>query len=290
MKIKAGYDIAFQCAQDVPMLLMLSVHPERQQDLLSQHRITFSPDVRARDYLDAFGNICTRLIAPRGQLQVRNRFIIADTGEADEVAPDAEQWDIDRLPSEALVYLLGSRYCDTQKLNDLAWAQFGSVPGGWRRVQAICDYVHDRLEFGYHHARDDRTAAEGHDERRGVCRDFAHLAVALCRCMNIPARYCTGYLGDIGVPRDPAPMDFSAWFEVFLGGRWYTFDARHNHPRIGRILIGRGRDAADVAISTSFGSAKLAHFSVITEEIVETGSSASLVPDQSRQASVTEFA
>ena len=166
---------------------------------------------------------------------------IADTGKPDEYAPEAEQLDIGRLPDEALVYLLGSRYCDTQKLGDLAWSQFTNVQAGWRRVQAICDYVHDRIEFGYHHARDDRTAAEGHQERIGVCRDFAHLAITLCRCMNIPARYCTGFLGDIGVPRDPAPMDFSAWFEVFLGDRWYTFDARHNHPRIGRILGPRRR-------------------------------------------------
>jgi transglutaminase-like putative cysteine protease len=280
VKIEAGYDIAFQCAQDVPMLLMLSVHPERQQDLLTEHRFNFSPVVRARDYLDVFGNICTRLVAPGGLLQIRNRFIIADSGKPDQVAPHAEQWDIDRLPDEALVYLLGSRYCDTQKLSDLAWAQFSNTSGGWQRVQAICDYVHDRLEFGYHHARVDRTAAEGHEERRGVCRDFAHLAVTLCRCMNIPARYCTGYLGDIGVPRDPAPMDFSAWFEVFLSGRWYTFDARHNHPRIGRILIGRGRDAADVAISTTFGTAQLANFSVVTKELGEEDASASLVPNQ----------
>jgi transglutaminase-like putative cysteine protease len=280
VKIEAGYDIAFQCAQDVPMLLMLSVHPERQQDLLTEHRFNFSPAVRARDYLDVFGNICTRLVAPGGLLQIRNRFIIADSGKPDEVAPHAEQWDIDRLPDEALVYLLGSRYCDTQKLSDLAWAQFSNTSGGWQRVQAICDYVHDRLEFGYHHARVDRTAAEGHEERRGVCRDFAHLAVTLCRCMNIPARYCTGYLGDIGVPRDPAPMDFSAWFEVFLSGRWYTFDARHNHPRIGRILIGRGRDAADVAISTTFGIAQLTNFSVVTEELGEEEASTSLVPNQ----------
>jgi transglutaminase-like putative cysteine protease len=280
VKIEAGYDIAFQCAQDVPMILMLSVHPERQQDLLTEHRFNFSPAVRARDYLDAFGNICTRLVAPGGLLQIRNRFIIADSGKPDEVAPHAEQWDIDQLPDQALVYLLGSRYCDTQKLSDLAWAQFGNTSGGWQRVQAICDYVHDRLEFGYHHARVDRTAAEGHEERRGVCRDFAHLAVTLCRCMNIPARYCTGYLGDIGVPHDPAPMDFSAWFEVFLSGRWYTFDARHNHPRIGRILIGRGRDAADVAISTTFGTAQLANFSVVTEELGEEDASANLVPNQ----------
>jgi transglutaminase-like putative cysteine protease len=173
------------------------------------------------------------------------------------------------LPDEALPYLLGSRYCDTQKLSDQAWAMFGGITGGWQRVQAICDYVHDRIEFGYHHARCDRTASEGHEERIGVCRDFAHLAVTLCRSINIPARYCTGYLGDIGVPRDPAPMDFSAWFEAFLDGHWYTFDARHNHPRIGRVVIARGRDAADVAISTTFGSATLTRFTVVTEEVVE---------------------
>lgn len=282
MKIEAGYDIAFQCVEDVPMMLMLSVHPSRQRDLLSEHRLGFSPDVRTRDYLDAFGNVCTRLVAPAGTLHIRNRFLIADSGRPDEVAPAAKQWEINRLPDEVLIYLLGSRYCDTQKLNDLAWQLFGRIEAGWPRVQAICDYVHERIEFGYHHARCDRTATEGHHERVGVCRDFAHLAVTLCRCMNIPARYCTGYLGDIGVPRDPAPMDFSAWFEAFLGGRWYTFDARHNIPRIGRILIGRGRDAADVAISTSFGSAQLVQFSVLTEEVYDATNvrpTPALVPD-----------
>lgn len=268
MKIEAGYDIAFNCFQEVPMLLMLTVHPSRQADLLSEPRLNFSPNVSARNYLDAFGNICTRLVAPPGLLEIRNRFIIADRGKPDDYAPTAEQWPIDQLPDEALVFLMGSRYCDTQKLSNLAWSLFGHA-SGWQRVQAICDYVHSRIEFGYQHARCDRTAAEGHEERIGVCRDFAHLAVTLSRCMNIPARYCTGYLGDIGVPRDPAPMDFSAWFEVFLGGRWYTFDARHNHPRIGRVVIARGRDAADVAIATTFGQAQLARFSVITDELVE---------------------
>jgi transglutaminase-like putative cysteine protease len=280
VKIEAGYDIAFNCPQEVPML---SVHPSRQQDLLTERRISFSPNVSSRDYLDAFGNVCTRLVAPPGILQIQNRFVIADSGKPDEYVPEAEQWEIDRLPDDALVYLLGSRYCDTQKLSDLAWAQFGGIQGGWQRAEAICDYVHDRIEFGYHHARDDRTAAEGHEQRMGVCRDFAHLAITLCRCMNIPARYCTGYLGDIGVPRDPGPMDFSAWFEVFLGGKWYTFDARHNHPRIGRILIARGRDAADVAISTTFGPAQLANFSVVTEELSErrdTATAAPLSPEQ----------
>jgi transglutaminase-like putative cysteine protease len=168
-------------------------------------------------------------------------------------------------------FLLTSRYCDTETLSNLAWSLFGGIQGGWQRAQAICDYAHDRIEFGYHHARGDRTASEGHEERRGVCRDFAHLAVTLSRCMNIPARYCTGYLGDIGVPADPAPMDFSAWYEVFLDGRWFTFDARHNHPRIGRIVIARGRDAADVAISTAFGPAPLVRFNVLTEELKDVG-------------------
>lgn len=281
VEIEAGYDIAFDCLQEVPMLLMLSVHPSRQHDLRSEHRITFTPQVRSRDYLDAFGNICTRLVAPTGVIEIRNRFVIADSGKPDGQAADAPQWDIDRLPDGALVYLLGSRYCDTQRLSDLAWSLFGQITAGRQRVQAICDYVHDHIEFDYHHARCDRTAFEAHEERVGVCRDFAHLAVALCRCMNIPARYCTGYLGDIGVPRDPAPMDFSAWFEVFLDGRWYTFDARHNHPRIGRIVIAHGRDAADVAISTTFGRAQLVRFSVLTEQIqCDAISACTLVPQQ----------
>ena len=269
LKIRAGYDIAFQCVQEMPMVLMLSVHPSRQPDLLTEHVIRFSPGVASRDYRDAFGNICTRLVAPPGLIEIKNEFIIEDSGLPDEVAPNAEQWSIDVLPDEALIYLIGSRYCDTERLSNLAWSLFGNIAGGWQRIQAICDYVHERLEFGYHHARCDRTASEGHEERIGVCRDFAHLAVTFCRCMNIPARYCTGYLGDIGVPRDPAPMDFSAWFEVFLDGRWFTFDARHNHPRIGRIVIARGRDAADVAISTAFGPAQLSRFTVITDELIE---------------------
>ncbi|WP_084518848.1 transglutaminase family protein [Bradyrhizobium sp. th.b2] len=266
MEIEAGYDLAFNCDRDVPMVLMLSIHPSRHRDLLTEHKIRFSPNVTYRNYRDSFGNVCTRLRAPAGLVEIHNRFIISDSGRPDDLAPDAPQIGVDHLPDDTLMYVLGSRYCDTQKLSSFAWSQFGNIASGWQRVQAICDYVHDRLEFGYHHARCDRTAAEGHEECRGVCRDFAHLAIALCRCMNIPARYCTGYLGDIGVPKDPAPMDFSAWFEVYLGGRWYTFDARHNHPRIGRIVIARGRDAADVAISIAFGPARLIKFSVFTEE------------------------
>jgi transglutaminase-like putative cysteine protease len=278
MKIEAGYDIAFHCPNETAMILMLSVHPDRQHDFLTNHTIQFSAGVSARDYRDQFGNICTRLVTPPGLLEIRNSFIIRDSGRPDETALGAEQWPIERLPDEVLAFLLGSRYCDTQKLNDLAWSTFGSVQGGWQRVQAICDYVHTRLQFGYHYARNDRTAAEGHEERIGVCRDFAHLAITFCRCMNIPARYCTGYLGDIGVPRDPAPMDFSAWFEAYLDGRWFTFDARHNHPRIGRVVIARGRDAADVAISTSFGPALLNRFMVLTEEMIDDASPQQAAP------------
>ncbi|UFW69171.1 transglutaminase-like domain-containing protein [Bradyrhizobium sp. WU425] len=267
MKIRAGYDIAFECSQDVPLVLMLSVHPSRQTDLLSAHRIQFSPNVSAENYTDMFGNICTRLVAPAGLMEIANEFVIQDSGLPDAVVIDALQAPVPELPDDALVYLLGSRYCDTQKLSDLAWSLFGSINGGWQRVQAVCDYTHNRIQFGYGFARSDRTASEAHEERRGVCRDFAHLAVTLCRCMNIPARYCTGFLGDIGVPRDPAPMDFSAWFEAYIGGHWYTFDARHNHPRIGRIVVARGRDAADVAISTAFGPTKLVRFNVLTEEV-----------------------
>jgi transglutaminase-like putative cysteine protease len=267
VEIRAGYDIAFQCFQQTPMTLALSIEPARVKDLLSEHRIRFSPDVPSRDYVDMFGNTCTRIVAPAGLIEIRNDFVIEDSGLPDEVAPDARQLEVDELPDDILVYLLGSRYCDTEKLSNPAWSLFGGVTPGWQRVQAICDYAHQRISFGYQHARCDRTASEGLGEGVGVCRDFAHLAVTLCRCMNIPARYCTGYLGDIGVPRDPAPMDFSAWFEVYLDGRWFTFDARHNHQRIGRIVMARGRDAADVAISTTFGAVQLVKFSVVTDEV-----------------------
>ena len=275
MEIRAGYDIAFQCLQETPIVLMLSIEPTRLPDLLSEYRMEISPDVPSHDYVDMFGNTCTRIVAPPGLIEIRNDFRIFDSGLPDEVALDARQAEVGELPDDVLIYLLGSRYCDTEKLSNLAWSLFGGIAPGWRRVQAICDYAHDRICFGYHHARSDRTASEGHEERIGVCRDFAHLAVTLCRCMNIPARYCTGYLGDIGVPPDPAPMDFSAWFEVYLGEGWLTFDARHNHPRIGRIVMARGRDAADVAISTSFGGMQLAKFSVITQEVTAAATLAS---------------
>jgi transglutaminase-like putative cysteine protease len=268
MQIRAGYEIVYECPQPTPMILMLTVHPSRQSDLTTPHRITFEPAVTAHDYLDSLGNACTRMVAPAGRIAISSDFVIQDPGSSDPVAPDAAQLAVEQLPDDALIYLLGSRYCDTDHLTNTAWSLFGTTPMGWARVQAICDYVHERLSFGYHHASASRTAWDGFNEQRGVCRDFAHLAITLCRCMNIPARYCTGYLGDIGVPAVPDPMDFSAWFEVYLGGRWYTFDARHNKPRIGRILVARGRDATDVALSTAFGTARLAGFKVVTDEIV----------------------
>jgi transglutaminase-like putative cysteine protease len=271
IQIRAGFEISYDCAGETPILLLLSVRPERLPDLLSPQIISASPDVDLHAYSDQFGNICHRLTAPGGPITFKSDFLIADHGRPDPVALEAEQHPIDRLPDDALVFLLSSRYCETDCLMDVAWSEFGRTQPGWRRVQAIVDYAHERIEFGYHHARSDRTAAGAHEDRRGVCRDYAHLAVTLCRCMNIPARYCTGYLGDIGIPPIDAPMDFSAWFQAFIGGRWYTFDARHNRPRIGRILQGFGRDATDVAISTQFGPTRLTRFTVITEDAGTSG-------------------
>ena len=268
MRIRIGYDIAFETRAPTAMNLMLSIHPSRHGDLERPWAITFNPAIPARDYVDRFGNTCTRIVAPPGRLSISAVSTVRDCGLPDVLAPHAEQLPVDDLPDDALEFLLGSRYCETDRLSDLAWSLFGSVAPGWPRVQAICDYVHARLNFSYSDARSTRTAWEGHEERLAVCRDFAHLAITLCRCMNIPARYCTGFLGDIGVPPVPNPMDFSAWFEVFLGGLWYTFDARHNKPRIGRILMARGRDATDVALSTSFGPSILTQFTVITEELL----------------------
>jgi transglutaminase-like putative cysteine protease len=269
MLIRAGYEITFDCPTPTPMTLLLSVRPERVDDLITSQRIETSPPAALHAFHDIYGNRAHRLQAPVGMITFRSDFVIEDSGLPDAIAWDAEQHPVESLPPEALVYLLGSRYCETELLSPSAWLLFGRTPLGWPRVQAIVDYVHDRLTFGYQHARSTRTAAEANAERRGVCRDFAHLAIALCRCMNIPARYCTGYLGDIGIPPIDAPMDFSAWFEVYLGGAWRTCDARHNTPRIGRIAMAYGRDAADVAITTSFGVARLSTFKVITEQVDE---------------------
>ncbi len=267
MLIRTGYEITFDCRAPTPMILMLSVRPERFGDLVRPQTLQVWPPTPAREYRDGFGNVCHRLIAPAGRITFSADSVIRDSGLPDEAAPRARQHPVDELPDDTLVYLLGSRYCETETLTDMAWSEFGHTEPGWARVQTIVDYVHEHLTFSYASARSTRTALEAHHERLGVCRDFAHLAITLCRCMNIPARYSTGYLGDIGVPAVPAPMDFSAWFEVFLGGRWRTFDARHNQPRIGRICMARGRDATDAAITTAFGKADLVKFEVTTEEV-----------------------
>ena len=271
MKIRAGYRISFDCPNPTPMLLKLSVHPDRRADLLSSDALHVGTVNALRQHTDEFGNIVTRLMAPAGPVTFSADFEIADTG-----APDVQNWSarqvpVADLPAEALPFILASRYCETDLMSDLAWSLFGHVPEGWPRVQAIVDYAHQRIQFGYPYARATRTAEQGNSEGVGVCRDYAHLAITLCRAMNIPARYCNGYLGDIGIPPIDAPMDFSAWFEVYLDGGWYTFDARHNTPRIGRVVIARGRDAADVAMTHSFGPAWLTGFEVITEEVDEAG-------------------
>ncbi len=267
LRIHAGFDIAFDCPNPTPMLLQVAVHPSRAGDLLTPGVITFDPPVPVTTYLDRFDNCCTRVVAPPGRFSISTRFDIRDPGLPDAVDPDAHEHAVEDLPDEMLVFLLGSRYCETDRLADTAWSLFGNVAPGWARVQAICDFTHKQIKFNYQHARATRSAWEGYQEGIGVCRDYAHLAVAFCRCMNIPARYCTGYLGDIGMPPPYSAGDFSAWFEAYLGGQWHTFDARHNFPRIGRVLMARGRDATDCAISTSFGTATLAGFTVVTDEV-----------------------
>jgi transglutaminase-like putative cysteine protease len=269
MLIRVGFDIAYSCPQPVATVLKLGIEPDRAGDLLKPDTIRVEPQVQLREYTDCFGNRCTRLISQAGVTRLKTEAIVRDSGEPDLAAPDAREVPVQELPDEALRYLAGSRYCEVDKLGNFAWSQFGAVKPGWQRVQAIFDFVHNHLEFGYPHARPTRTAAEGLEERLGVCRDFTHLSIALCRAMNIPARYCNGYLGDIGVPPDPAPMDFNAWTEVYLDGRWYTFDGRHNMPRIGRIVVARGLDAADIPMIHTFGPHWLQEFTVVTEEVAE---------------------
>jgi transglutaminase-like putative cysteine protease len=268
MLIKLGYELTYDCLQPTPMLLMLSVHPSRLADIVVPDEMVAEPSVPISRYRDCFGNLCIRLLAPAGRIRLCAAGVVRDTGAADPFAEDARQHAIEHLPDAAMMFMLPSRYCEVDRLSETAWSLFGRTKPGWERVQAIADYVHDRLAFGYEHARPTRTALEAYHQRIGVCRDFAHLAVAFCRAMNIPARYCTGYLGDIGVPPCDLPMDFSAWFEVYLSGDWHAFDARHNVPRIGRIPVAYGRDAADVAISTTFGPNTLTGFTVFAEEAV----------------------
>lgn len=268
MLIRVGYEIAFNFPAAVPMMLMLRLHPSRKPTLRKPEAFAISPNLAVHEFTDAFGNRCGRTYAPAGRVEFSSDAVVQDSGEPDPQVHDARQHHVQDLPDKVLQFLLGSRYCEVDsELNDFAWNHFASTPPGWPRVQAICDFVHRHIVFDYMKARRDRTARDTFREGVGVCRDFMHLAITFCRCMNIPARYATGYLGDIGVPPAPFPMDFSAWFEAYLGGEWYVFDPRHNEPRIGRVLMARGRDAADVALTTTFGENHLASFKVWTDEV-----------------------
>lgn len=267
MLLRVGYEFVFDCVQATPMVLVLNVHSSRASDIVVPDRLITSPSVPVAGYHDTYGNWCSRLVAPTGEIRISTDAVLRDSGEPAEIAPGARQLRVEDLPAETLQFLLPSRYCETDLLSNVAWDRFGGAPEGWLRVQAICDFVHEHVTFGYEHARPTKSAWEVYHERTGVCRDFTHLAVALCRAMNIPARYCTGYLGDMGTPEPHSAGDFAAWFEAYLDGRWYVFDPRNNVPRIGRVLIARGLDAADVPLSHSFGANTLTGFKVWTDEI-----------------------
>jgi transglutaminase-like putative cysteine protease len=264
--IRLGYDFQFEIPIPVAMVALLNVHPSRAADLLEPDELHMTPKVPIDVYLDTFGNVCSRFVAPPGRLQLYGSTLIKDSGLPDVINPDACELPVQNLPHETLRYLLASRYCEVDRLLDTAGYLFSASAPGWPRVQAICDWVHANVTFGYNFASPTKTALDVYNERRGVCRDFQHLAITFCRCMNIPARYATGYMGDIGVPL-VLPMDFSAWFEVYLGDRWWTFDARNNIPRIGRVLMATGRDAADVAMTTSFGTTLLTSFTVVSDDV-----------------------
>jgi transglutaminase-like putative cysteine protease len=266
MLIRLGFDIQFEIPCPVPIIAVYHVHPSRRADLREPDEPRITPAVPIDEYKDSFGNVCTRFVAPAGKLQLYNSTLIEDSGEPDPVALEARQIPVEDLPADVLRFLLASRYCEVDRLLDVAGGLFAGTPPGWARVQAVCDWVQANVTFGYHFASPTKTALDVYADRQGVCRDFQHLAITLCRCLNIPARYATGYLGDIGVPFVP-PMDFSAWFEVYLQDRWWAFDARNNKPRIGRVLMAIGRDAADVAITTSFGTNWLTSFTVVAEEV-----------------------
>jgi transglutaminase-like putative cysteine protease len=270
MKLRVGYELKYAFPQPTPAILMLNIHFSRVAGLAAPDNVIVSPAVPISGYRDGFGNWCCRIVAPKGKVIISGNAIVTDTGKPDAVVPNAAQVPVEALPEEALVFLLASRFCDSDQLLDLAWKLFGRAKPGWGRVQAICDFVHKHIEFGYAHASVSRTASQAYADKRGVCRDYAHLAVAFCRALNIPARYCTGYLGDVGTPPPYPPGDFAAWFEAYIGGEWYTFDPRNNVPRIGRVLIARGRDAADVAMTTTFGPNTLEGFKVWTDEVSET--------------------
>lgn len=269
MELRLGYELQYEFPQPTPVLLTLNVHFTRVSDLITPDYVLFNPSVASSGYRDGFGNWCTRIVAPAGRMTISTDCRIRDSGQPDPESAATRQIPVEELPEEALVFLLPSRFCDSDRLLDLAWSLFGGYEPGWGRVQAICDFSHRHIVFGYQHARPTRTASEAYEEAQGVCRDYAHLAIAFCRALNIPARYCTGYLSDIGTPTPHPPGDFAAWFEAYLGGQWRLFDPRNNVPRIGRVLMAQGRDAADVAIATTFGPNTLQGFRVWTDEVVQ---------------------
>jgi transglutaminase-like putative cysteine protease len=266
MKLRVGYEMVYTCSQSTPMLLMLNTHSSYVNEIIVPDRLIVEPALPLTKYYDSFGNLCSRLVTPPdGQLSLSTEALINVPDKPEKPHMDGSQSPVETLPEECLQFLLGSRYCETDLLSDVAWSMFGALTPGQPRVQAICDYVHNHLRFDYQEASSTRTAAGAYREQLGVCRDYAHLAVAFCRAMNILARYCTGYISDVGLPPPHAPQDFCAWFEAYLGGCWQTFDARNNAPRTGRVLMARGRDATDVALSNAFGPAKLTGFKVICE-------------------------
>ena len=267
MKIRVGYELIYDFPQPTPMIMVLGTHFTRASDVIVPDFLTTTPSCRVTPYRDGFGNWCSRIVAPAGRCACRPTASFATAACRIRCRASAIQHAVEDLPAETLVYLLGSRYCETDRLSDIAWNLFEKTPPGWARVQAICDFVHRHIAFGYEHARATMTAWEAFNEGKGVCRDYAHLAIAFCRCMNIPARYCTGYLGDIGMPPPYGRWHFAGWFEAYLGGRWYTFDPRNNVPRIGRVLIAQGRDASDVPITHTFGPNTLVSFKVWTDEV-----------------------
>ena len=266
MLLRLGYDMQFDIPEPVACVAQLRVHPSRAPGLSEPDRVLVEPEIAVEEYSDSFGNLCTRFLAPAGTLRLKSDFVFEDSGLADPVNPGALAAPIAELPHEVLRFLLPSRYCEVDSLAAAAFDLFGNTTPGWERVQAICNFVNAKVAFGYSFARSTKTALDVFTERQGVCRDFQHLAITFCRALGIPARYAAGYLGDICIPPAPFPMDFSAWFEVYLGNRWWAFDARHNVPRVGRILMATGRDAADVAFFTSFGATHLKNFLVISEE------------------------
>lgn len=269
MLIRLGYDLRFDLPAPVAMVALLHVHPSRDRDLREPDNLLTDPKLPVAEYIDSFGNRCSRIFAPAGTLRLHGSTMIVAADEVDAIDSSAQEQPVQDLPHEVLKFLLNSRYCEVDRLSAIALDLFGSLPTGFSRVQAIVAYVHRIVQFNYIYARSTKTALDVFTERTGVCRDFQHLAITFCRALNIPARYATGYLGDFGVPVSPNPMDFSAWFEVYLSGRWWTMDARHNCQRLGRVLMAIGRDASDVALTTSFGAANLTHFTVVSDWLDE---------------------